>query len=134
ALPLVHLALALLDRFGHELRQVEKTPPGLASDRGRLGLLHLPAGPAGGDDRPGRAGTEPDGDPEEPAHGYRFFLLLIFETPLRTPAPKLMSFTSGLEAAWPTRPVNLSARSTIDPADSRTMSTRSSSRFVFSSV
>src|SRR4051812_15813448 len=134
-LALVHRAAPFLHRGGHKLAQIEDAAARLTRQGGRRGALRLPAGPAGR--RDGGRGAEPDAerDPEQPTdhgRGARPPLPAAFENPLRTPAPKLMTFINGLLAASSTRPVSFSTRPTIWVALSSITSTRSISRFVFS--
>src|SRR4029079_14868965 len=115
-LALVHRATTLLHRRGDEFAEVEQAPSGLARQGGGRGALGLSAGPPGRDDR-GR-GAEPDAErhPEQTTdhtRGSRPPLPAAFENPLRTPAPKLISLTSGLLAASSTRPESFSTRPTI---------------------
>ena len=95
--------------------------------RDALGLL---ARPPRRDDRARRAGPEAERDPERRASPVPCGRPWPCAKPFRSPAPKLMTFTSGLEAASSTRPESFSTRPTMSLAASSIASTRSSSRFV----
>src|SRR5438445_4643597 len=131
-LAFVHRGLALGDRLGDELAQIEETASGLAGDRRGRHPLRLLPGPPRGEHGSRGAGPQAERDPEAALH-YFFPLETLLAT-FRRPAPKLMIFTSGLAVACSISPEIFSTRATTTPADWSMPSTRSSSRFVRSTV
>src|SRR5262245_30626884 len=127
-----HRLLALGDRLGDELREVEHPAAGLAGEPGGRHLLALAAEEARRHDRGRRPGPEAEGQPEQPSHGA------ALPRPLppnrleafRSPAPTEMILTSGPDTACSTRLEIRRTRPTISSAATSIPSTRSSSRFV----
>src|SRR5919198_641356 len=127
--PPLHGDLALVDRLGDQLGQVQHAAASLAGEVGGRNLGRLPANEARGDDRAGGPGAQAEGHPEQPPHAAPFFPPNRL-TARRRPAPSEMILTSGLATACSTRPEIRWTRPTISPVASSTTSTRSSSRLV----
>src|SRR5262245_24813282 len=127
--PPLHGDLALVDRLGDQLGQVQHAAASLVGQVGGRDLGRLPAKEARGDDRAGGPGAQAEGHPEQPPHASPF-LPPNRPTARRRPAPSEMILTSGLATASSTRPEIRWTRPTISPVASSTTSTRSSSRLV----